>query len=209
MKYSVVVVDDQKLLSDALTGMIESFKNFNVLYACKNVNQLQNRFESSEKNIPDLVVLDVNCPNTDCKVVIEWLVKNYGDVKVMALFFKDNENAISQILEAGADGCLHKDIKKEVFESALLTLVNEGFYRLGVSTETKNVNTEKQINFKENELEFMKLACSELTYREIAEKMCLSPKTIDGYRDRLFTKLNVKNRVGMVLYALKHQIYVQ
>ena len=52
----------------------------------------------------------------------------------------------------------------------------------------------------------MKLACSELTYREIADQMCLSPRTIDGYRDSLFTKLNVKTRVGIVLFAIKHNL---
>ena len=71
----------------------------------------------------------------------------------------------------------------------------------------------KLINFrkfaeKENEIEFLKLICTELTYKEIAEKMNLSPKTIDGYRDNLFVKLEVKNRIGLVLYAIKHKIYV-
>ncbi|MGB0881091.1 MAG: response regulator transcription factor, partial [Polaribacter sp.] len=69
-------------------------------------------------------------------------------------------------------------------------------------------NEENTITFKERELTFMKLACTEeLTYKEIADKMFLSPKTIDGYRDVLFTKLNVKNRVGLVMYAIKNKIY--
>ena len=56
------------------------------------------------------------------------------------------------------------------------------------------------------EAEFLKLACTEMTYKEIAEQMCLSPRTIDGYRDALFEKLNLKNRVGLVLYAIKNGI---
>jgi DNA-binding NarL/FixJ family response regulator len=68
-------------------------------------------------------------------------------------------------------------------------------------------NEIKEIVFKERELVFMKLACTELTYKEIADKMCLSPKTIDGYRNTLFSKLNVKNRVGLVMYAVKNKIY--
>ena len=66
---------------------------------------------------------------------------------------------------------------------------------------------ENQIDLKEKEIEFLKLACSELTYKEIADIMCLSPKTIDNYRNELFTKLNVKNRVGLVMYAIKNKIY--
>jgi DNA-binding CsgD family transcriptional regulator len=68
-------------------------------------------------------------------------------------------------------------------------------------------NGKKEILLKEREIVFMKHACSELTYKEIADIMCLSPKTIDGYRDVLFTKLNVKNRVGLVMYAIKNKIY--
>lgn len=66
---------------------------------------------------------------------------------------------------------------------------------------------ENQIDLKEKEIEFLKLACSELTYKEIADIMCLSSKTIDNYRNELFTKLNVKNRVGLVMYAIKNKIY--
>ncbi|MFT7628873.1 MAG: DNA-binding CsgD family transcriptional regulator, partial [Ulvibacter sp.] len=62
--------------------------------------------------------------------------------------------------------------------------------------------------FKENQIKFMKLACSEMTYKEIADVMCLSPKTIDGYRQDLFNKLEIKNRVGLVLYALKNDIMI-
>lgn len=68
--------------------------------------------------------------------------------------------------------------------------------------------TQQEIILKENEIEFLKLICTELTYKEVADRMCLSPKTIDGYRDNLFAKLNVKNRIGLVLYAIKHKIYV-
>ena len=59
---------------------------------------------------------------------------------------------------------------------------------------------------KEREIEFIKLGCSELTYKEIAEQMCVSPRTIDGYRDSVFAKLNVKTRVGIVLFAIKHDM---
>ena len=53
----------------------------------------------------------------------------------------------------------------------------------------------------------MKLVCTEMTYKQIADQMCLSPKTIDGYRDSLFEKLHVKNRIGLVIYAIKSKIF--
>ncbi len=70
----------------------------------------------------------------------------------------------------------------------------------------KKKNGDQDINFSDRELEFMTLACSDKTYKEIASDMCLSPKTIDNYRDTLFKKLEVRSRIGLVLYALKHGI---
>jgi DNA-binding CsgD family transcriptional regulator len=67
-------------------------------------------------------------------------------------------------------------------------------------------NNENKITLKEREVEFIKLACTEKTYKEIADGMCLSPKTIDGYRENLFQKLEIKTRIGLVLYAIKNKI---
>jgi DNA-binding CsgD family transcriptional regulator len=66
---------------------------------------------------------------------------------------------------------------------------------------------DEQIVLKDREIEFLKLACTEMTYKEVADKMFLSPKTIDGYRNNLFIKLNVRNRVGLVMYAIRNKIY--
>jgi len=213
MKYSVVVVDDQDLLSDAITGMINTFENFEVEYSCRNKKELIDKLKNSKAKIPELVVVNINCPDLNCASVIGWLLDNHPTVKVVALCHRNDEKSISQILKVGAHACLHKDTKKSIFEGALLALVKKGFYNpITINKAVKRIETknlDKKVVFKKNELEFMRLACSELTYKEIAERMYLSPKTIDGYRDNLFTKLNVKNRVGMVMYALKHKIYVQ
>ncbi|CAM1352449.1 DNA-binding response regulator [Tenacibaculum litoreum] len=212
MKYSVVVVDDHTLLSQAIEGMVNTFDKFKVLYTCKNGKEVEEKFLASPKNIPDLVLVDVNMPVMNGIETTEWIVNNYPQVHVMALSVEDADGTILKMLKAGAVGYLLKDTKKEILEKALLEMMDNGFYH------TKNVttllldsvsgkNSRNNLAFKDNEITFMKLACSELTYKEIAEKMFLSPKTIDGYRDSLFTKLNVRNRVGLVMYAIKNKIY--
>ncbi|MEQ6123764.1 response regulator transcription factor [Pseudotenacibaculum sp. MALMAid0570] len=211
MKYSVVIVDDHTLLSQAIGAMVDTFDKFKVLYTCKNGKELIEKFSEIPANVPNVVLMDINMPIMNGIETTEWINKNHPTVNVMALSVEDADTTILKMLKAGAIGYLLKDTEKRVLEHALIEVVENGFFH------TKNVTnlllqsisgkSKRNIEFKENEITFMKLACTELTYKEIADRMCLSPKTIDGYRDVLFTKLNVKNRVGLVMYAIKNKIY--
>ena len=103
-----------------------------------------------------------------------------------------------------------KDTKKEVLEEALIEIMNQGYYHTNTvakllvdSLSPRNI----KIDLKEREVEFMMHACSEKNYKEIAEKMFVSPKTVEGYRDKLYEKLNIKNRIGLVLYAIKNGFF--
>ncbi|MBG7630176.1 MAG: response regulator transcription factor, partial [Bacteroidetes bacterium] len=71
-----------------------------------------------------------------------------------------------------------------------------------------NISSKSNVSLKDRELEFLKHACSEMTYKQIAEKMFLSPKTVENYREALFEKLEAKTRIGIVLYAIKHKIVI-
>ncbi|WP_218597696.1 response regulator transcription factor [Polaribacter sp. NJDZ03] len=211
MKYSVVIVDDHTLLSQAIAAMVNTFSKFKVLYTCKNGQELIDKFSTSPEFIPDVVLMDINMPIMNGIETTEWISKNHQDVHVMALSVEDEDATILKMLKVGAISYLLKDTEKVVLEKALVEIAENGFYH------TKNVTNllmkslsgggKAEIQLKEREITFMKHACSELTYKEIAEIMCLSPKTIDGYRDVLFTKLQVKNRVGLVMYAIKNKIY--
>ena len=209
-KHAVIVVDDHTLLSQAIAQMVNSFENFRVMATCKNGNDLVQKLSLEEVVKPEIILMDVNMPIMNGIVATEWLSKHQPEIKVLALSVENDDNSILRMIKAGAVGYLLKDSEKSVLEKALNETVSNGYYHtrevanLLVRSLTKEENS---IELKEKEITFLKLACTELTYKEIADKMCLSPKTIDGYRDNLFSKLNVKNRVGLVIYAVKNKIY--
>jgi DNA-binding NarL/FixJ family response regulator len=210
-KFTVVIVEDHTLLSQAISGIVDQFADFEVLYLCKNGSEFVKRIDF-EKLIPDIVLMDVNMPIMNGIETTKWLTLNYPKVNVLALSVEEDENVILNMIRAGARGYLLKDVDKEILEIALLKIMDEGCYHSNTVANIL-VNSLKgsydDTVLKDREIDFLKHVCSEKTYKEIADEMNLSPKTIDGYRDCLFVKLNVKNRVGLVLYAIKQKIFVQ
>ncbi len=209
-KYTVVVVDDHTLLSQAIAGVVEGFEQFSVLYTCKNGVEVIDQFKDL-KNIPNLVLMDVNMPIMNGIEATKWISDNHPEVSVMALSVEEDEITILKMIRAGAKGYLLKDVDKKTLEIALNKIMETGFYHSNnVSEILMNSLTGKsttEIPLKEVEITLLKLICTEMTYKEIADVMNTSPKSVDGYRDNLFVKLNVKNRIGLVLYAIKNKYY--
>ncbi len=209
MKYSVVIVDDHTLLSQAISSLVQSFNKFEALYICKNGQELLDKFKSP-RNIPDIVLMDINMPILNGIETTGILKNDFPQVKVLALSIEEEEETILKMLRAGARGYLMKDTKSEILEEALLQIAEKGYYHTNTVTQILVGSLHKKepkIYLKDRELEFIKLACTEKTYREIADEMCLSPKTIEGYRDSLHEKLHIKNRIGLVLYAIRNKLF--
>jgi DNA-binding NarL/FixJ family response regulator len=211
---SMAIVDDHMLLCNELADLIRGPETYAVLFDANTgkdfIKQLQPRY------LPDIELLDINMPEMDGYETALWLKRNYPGIKIMALSMYGNENSIIRMMKIGAKGYILKDIDPLEFRSALDSLMRKGFYYSELITG-KLIHAVSKLDdpgepFKSpsslntREIEFLKLVCTEMTYKEIAEKMFLSARTIDGYRDALFEKLNVKSRVGLVLYAIKHNI---
>ncbi|MGB0891929.1 MAG: response regulator [Flavobacteriaceae bacterium] len=209
MKHSVVIVDDHVLLSQAISELVNGFENFEALYTCKNGKELLSKLKSSEIQ-PEVILMDVNMPVLNGIETTRQLSNDYPNIKVIALSVEEEEKTILEMLRCGARGYLMKDTKKEILEEALNTTIEKGYYYTNTISQLLigSLNKkEEDVILKDREVEFLKLACSEKTYKEIAEAMCLSPKTIEGYRDSLHEKLNIKNRIGLVLYAIRNNFF--
>lgn len=213
MKYKVVIVDDHQLIAKAIGSIIEDFNDFEVLYDAPNGQALTEKFKV-RVNIPDIVLLDISMPIMNGFETAQWISANFPDIKIMALSMQDDDESLLKMIKNGARGYLHKNVHPAELETALKTLIEKGMYypdwamsKVFMSVarpEEKRVSNLPKLSDKE--LEFMSHVCSELTYKEIADIMCCSPRTVEGYRDGLFEKLGIKTRVGLAMYAVKNQI---
>jgi DNA-binding NarL/FixJ family response regulator len=210
MKHSIAIVDDHILIAKALGGIIENFTAFEVLYECEHGKALQEKF-INKKNIPHIVLLDISMPVMDGFETALWLKETHPGVLIIALSMQDDERSLIKMVKSGANGYLLKNVHPLELENALTTLVKNGFYypnwaaskvfsSLGSASSAKN----QTINITEREKEFLQYSVTEMSYKEIAEKMFCSPRTVESYRDSLFEKLGLKTRVGLAVYAMKN-----
>lgn len=209
-KVKVVLVDDHTLFRKGMVELISNFSDFEVVWDACNGSEFVSEIKT--KAFPDLVLLDIAMPVMDGFETGQWIKRKFPDLKFIVLSMSDNESEIIRMIKIGARGYILKDADPAYLEHALRDIVAKGFYYSEWLSGTlinniRGLETKKEVDaLSEKELEFLKLACTEMTYKEIADKMNLSARTIDGYRDAIFEKLSLKSRVGIVLYAIKHGI---
>ncbi len=212
MKHTIAIADDHILIAKALTGIIDNFKQYEVLYEVEHGKALIEKL-SVEKNVPRIVLLDISMPVMDGFETAQWLKLHHPAILVMALSMQDDEPSLIKMIKCGAKGYLLKNVHPVELEKALDSLVNKGFYYpdwatskvlLNIAAEEEKSSGGVQLN--ERETEFLQYACTELTYKEIGQKMFCSPRTVEAYRDALFEKTGLRTRVGLVVFAIKNGI---
>ncbi len=209
MKNSIVIVDDHILIAKAIAGVIEKFEDYRVLYEVEHGKALMEKFKSP-RNIPDIVLLDITMPVMDGFDTATWIKANHPEVLILALSMQNDDLSLIKMIKAGAKGYLLKNIQPVELNRALDELTTRGHYypEWAASKIFSSISEEKStraagITFNDRELEFLKYCCSEMTYKEIGEKMNCATRTVESYRDSLFNKLGLKTRVGLAIYALK------
>jgi DNA-binding NarL/FixJ family response regulator len=205
----VAVVDDHVVLSRSLALLVGMNKEFEVVLEAQNGKQFFDELPALPEP-PHVVLLDITMPVMDGLATATWLKNRYPDVKPLILTAAVSDVMIIRMLRAGARGYLAKDCEPEELYEAIRQ-VHANCYFFNEHLTSKRQSQSKLKISRDNalsvqELTFMRLACTEMTYKEIASEMKVSHRTIDGYRDAIFRKLNVSCRMGIALYAIRNRI---
>jgi two-component system invasion response regulator UvrY len=206
---SVALVDDHRLLRSGLSNFIKSNPEFKVVFEADNGLELQEKMKGNA--LPDVVLMDINMPLMDGYEATAWLHKNHAAVKVLALSMYDSEECIIRMLRRGAKGYLLKDTEPDDLIKAIQETYHNGFYYTPLVAKhiaylINDTDQKQNTTLTERETELLQHMASELTYKEIADKMFLSPKTVENHREKMCEKLQIKTRVGLVMYAIKNGI---
>lgn len=207
----IAVADDHSLVRDGIIKILDSL-GFAVLFQCENGREM---VEYCRENTIDIVLMDINMPVMNGFEATARLREISPNTGVIALSMLDDDFSLIRMIRSGAKSYVLKGASAAELEKAINGVATDGFYYsdfvssrlISTLAAPGEENMEAQFDqLNDRELDFLRYACTELTYKEIADKMCVSHRSVDGYRDGLFHKLGVKSRVGLCLFAIKNKI---
>ncbi len=220
-KKSIILVDDHIVVRSGLKELIEMFGSYEVKEQYNNGKELIDAL-TLRKATADLIIMDVGMPVMDGLQTVEWLHNNSFTVPILMLTLDTSEKTVVQLFRLGVRGYILKNCTAEELQAAINAVMSTGYYHNEFLTKSLLANTtvEKEKEQKETareqvltkltarEHEFLQLVCNEAeyTYEQIAEKMGLNIRTINGYRESLFEKFDIKSKPGLLLFAIKHKL---
>lgn len=210
----IIIADDHEIFRDGFKLMISRNDDIDLLGEAADGREL---IELVTTLKPDVVVTDIKMPRMDGIEATKALMQQFPDLGVIGLSMFDEEDLIIDMLEAGAKGYLLKNADKHEVAEAIRTVYQEQPYyckhtssRLAQMIAKSKFNPykkTKKLELTDRELEIVRLICQELTNKEIADQLFLSIRTVEGYRLKIQEKMNVKNSIGLVIYAIRNNLY--
>lgn len=207
MNIKVSIADDHPVVANGIKNILNDFKHLEVLAVYPNGNALLQGIKALQ---PDVLLLDMNLPDTEGAELARTITKLYSTVKILVFSSSDITIQVKKMLQAGAAGYLLKESDDVTIVKAIETVYNGGQFlspaiqQAMVDDMFKNKNRPKQAVLTRREKEVLQLIVAEHTNQEIADKLFISPHTVDNHRINLLQKLNVKNTAGLVKVALQN-----
>lgn len=210
-KISIAIVDDHNLFRSGVANLLSEFEEIDVLFQASSGLDLQQKL--SPDNLPDIILMDIAMPFMDGYEATKWVTTLYPQICVLALSMFDDEKSIINMLRAGACGYLLKESNASDLLEAIKVTKEKGLFinenvsgRMLMSLRNDSKNSSDELKLSQREMDFLQFCSTELTYKEIAERMNVSPRTVDNYRESLFSKLNIKSRTGLVVYGIRNSL---
>jgi DNA-binding NarL/FixJ family response regulator len=211
---NLAIADDHKIFRNGLKATLEDCPDFKLLIEASNGKELIGLLADHK---PDVILMDIKMPEMDGMQTTTYIHQHFKDIKVLALSMHNEDKYIVDMMKAGASGYLLKNAEPEEIIDAIATVHNKGFYfneHLSVTLIKQLVGPgsyadgtgQQTVDLNDREIEVLRLVCQEYSNQEIADKIFLSVRTVEGYRARLFEKTGSKNLVGLVIFAIKRGI---
>lgn len=211
IKYAIA--DDHKIFRQGLRYALADDHKLKIIGEAEDGMKLLELIETQK---PDVVLLDLKMPGFDGIETTKKVRSTYPDIKILILTTYDDEHFILHLLELGANGYLLKNAEPDEIKKAIHCVFDNDYYFNDLVSKTMlktitqqnkaSLRFKEDIKLNERETEVLKMICQELTTTEIAEKIFLSPRTVEGIRTGLIDKTGVRNTAGLVLYAIKNGI---
>ncbi len=208
---NIAIVDDHSLFRSGIASLLSEYEDINIIFQAKNGVDFQQKIAQSP-NV-EVVLMDINMPILNGYETTKWIKENYPIIQVLALSMNEDDQSIIKMLKAGASGYILKESQITELRTAIIQLVEKGFYTNDIVTgnmirsfHQKNEGINEQLKLTQKEILFLQLCASELTYKEMADQMEIAIRSVDNYSRNLFEKTGSKSRIGLVLWALKNNL---
>ncbi len=209
----IAIADDYKIFREGLKVGFSADENLEVIMEADNGEEL---LKALETITPDVIIMDLKMPIMDGMEATKAVRKKYPTIKVLVVTMYDDDKFIIHLMENGANGYLLKNTEPDEIRKSIYAVHENGYYFNDVVNKAllkklvlKNnlkPSFNQNVELTERELEVLKLICEEKTAAEIAKQIFLSPRSVEGIRQRLIEKIGVRNTAGLVMFAVKNSM---
>lgn len=214
-KIKIILADDEQLFRKGILFLLEREEEFQILFEAENGQELIDNIDP--KNLPDVILMDLKMPKLNGVETTKIVHKKYPSIKIIALTSYDGKSFITNMIDVGASSYLLKNTSPKIVIHTIKEVFDKGFYYdekvmktihenlLSSSGKKIKSDLDKKLLSK-REREVLELICAQLTTSEIAEKLFISPRTVDGHRNNLLLKTGSKNVAGLVIYGIQKKL---
>jgi DNA-binding NarL/FixJ family response regulator len=214
---NIALVDDEALFVEGLSLLFSNVEHINVtITANRSLEFLEVLQDNLETDFPDIALVDIQMKPMNGFELVEALKDKYPDLKIIILSSHYKSNVLGHMIKLGVSAFIPKNTNKELLITAIESVNNSGVYFTQTDQEmliqymnspSKKITLSTNENLSAREIEVLKLICLEYTNHEIADQLFLSKYTIESHRQRILEKVDAKNTVGLVVYAVANEIH--